>query len=163
VDRCVTGQCYWALLHLVVVVTGICGALEATAGEATKAGYIDWCQRVFPPAPPAPLRAEAGDVQHQLLGRRVEPDAVPVLVAPDLNALGLEPLHNRGGAHLLAADRCSSRLRVDQGHIGRRPTKSSGGRQAPEAAAADDHSWYVSRHREAPVSPNRTLGCPAGR
>jgi hypothetical protein len=67
-DRCVTGQCYWALLHLVVVVAGICGALEAAAGEATKAGYIDWYQRMFPPAPPAPLRAEAGDAQHQLLG-----------------------------------------------------------------------------------------------
>jgi len=26
----------------------------------------------------APLRAEAGDAQHQLLGRRVEPDTLPV-------------------------------------------------------------------------------------
>ena len=87
-DRCVTGQCYWALLHLVVVVADICGVLEA-AGEATKTGYIDWCQRMFPPAPTAPSRAEAGDAQHQLLGRRVEHDALPVLVAPDLNALCL--------------------------------------------------------------------------
>jgi hypothetical protein len=54
-DRCITGQCYWALLHLVVVVPDICGALEAANGEATKAGYIGWCQQMFPPAPPAPL------------------------------------------------------------------------------------------------------------
>jgi hypothetical protein len=54
-DRCVAGKCYWALLHLVVVVPDICGALEAADGAATRAGYIDWCQRMFPPAPPAPL------------------------------------------------------------------------------------------------------------
>jgi hypothetical protein len=54
-DRCVRQQCYWALLHLVVVIPDICGALEAVDGEATKAGYIDWCQRMFPPAPPAAL------------------------------------------------------------------------------------------------------------
>src|SRR2546425_4851783 len=33
----------------------ICGALEAVNGDATKAGYIDWCKRMFPPAPPAQL------------------------------------------------------------------------------------------------------------
>jgi len=54
-DRCVSQQCYWALLHLVVVIPDICGALEDVNGEATKAGYIDWCQRMLPPAPPAPL------------------------------------------------------------------------------------------------------------
>jgi hypothetical protein len=54
-DRCVTGQCYWALLHLAVVIPDICSALEAANGKATKAGYIDSCQRMFPPAPPAPL------------------------------------------------------------------------------------------------------------
>lgn len=54
-DRCVTSQCYWALLHLLVVVPDICGSLEAANGEATRAGYIGWCQRMFPPAPPAPL------------------------------------------------------------------------------------------------------------
>jgi hypothetical protein len=54
-DRCVTGQCYWALLHLVVVIPDICSALEAANSKATKAGYINWCQRMFPPGPPAPL------------------------------------------------------------------------------------------------------------
>jgi len=54
-DRCVQGKCYWALLHLAVVIPDICGALEAQNGEATKAGYVDWCGRMFPPSPPAPL------------------------------------------------------------------------------------------------------------
>src|SRR2546426_825792 len=54
-DRCATAKCYWALLHLTVVIPDICGALEAANGEATKTAYIDWCRRFFPPAPPAPL------------------------------------------------------------------------------------------------------------
>ena len=54
-ERCEQNGCYWALLHLVVVIPDICGALEAPRGEATKAGYVDWCKRMLPPAPPAPL------------------------------------------------------------------------------------------------------------
>ncbi len=57
-ERCERSGCYWALLHLVVVIPDICGALEAPTGEATKAGYVDWCRRMLPPAPPAPLTPE---------------------------------------------------------------------------------------------------------
>ena len=54
-ERCERSGCYWALLHLVVVIPDICGALEAPNGEATKAAYVDWCKRMLPQAPPAPL------------------------------------------------------------------------------------------------------------
>jgi hypothetical protein len=53
-DRCERSGCYWALLHLVVVIPDICGALEAANGEATKAAYVDWCKRMLPSAS-APL------------------------------------------------------------------------------------------------------------
>ena len=54
-ERCERSGCYWALLHLIVVIPDVCGALEAPSGEATKAAYVDWCRRTLPPAPPAPL------------------------------------------------------------------------------------------------------------
>jgi hypothetical protein len=57
-ERCEKSACYWALLHLVVVIPDICGALEAANGEATKAGYVDWCRRMLPPSPPAALTAD---------------------------------------------------------------------------------------------------------
>ncbi len=44
-------QALWALLHLVVVIPDICGALETPGGQATKAAYVDWCKRMLPPAP----------------------------------------------------------------------------------------------------------------
>lgn len=54
-ERCEKSACYWALLHLVVVIPDICGALEAPCGEATKAGDVDWCKRMLPPEPSSPL------------------------------------------------------------------------------------------------------------
>jgi hypothetical protein len=57
-DCCVQGKCFWALLHLVVVIPDICGALEAPSGEATKSSYVDWCRRMFPPVPPVALAPE---------------------------------------------------------------------------------------------------------
>src|SRR6185312_13789342 len=41
-ERCDKAGCYWALLHLVVVIPDICGALETPGGEATKAACVDW-------------------------------------------------------------------------------------------------------------------------
>jgi hypothetical protein len=57
-ERCEKAACYWALLHLVVVIPDICGALETPSGEATKAAYVDWCKRMLPPSPPEPLTPE---------------------------------------------------------------------------------------------------------
>jgi hypothetical protein len=44
-NRCEKGGCYWALLHLAVVLPDICGALEADDGEAKPERYQDWCGR----------------------------------------------------------------------------------------------------------------------
>jgi hypothetical protein len=44
-DRCVDGKCYWALLHLVVVLPDICSALEAGNGEASGKQYKVWANR----------------------------------------------------------------------------------------------------------------------
>lgn len=45
IDRCVNGKCYWALLHLVIVLPDICGALESENGEATSKRYKTWAER----------------------------------------------------------------------------------------------------------------------
>ncbi len=44
-DRCVTAKCYWALLHMVVVMPDICAALESDDGEADDGRYRNWCKR----------------------------------------------------------------------------------------------------------------------
>jgi hypothetical protein len=56
--RCIEAKAYWALLHLVVVVPDICGALENEDGRASRDRYISWCRAMFPPSPPAPLTPE---------------------------------------------------------------------------------------------------------
>lgn len=47
-DRCEKANCYWALLHLAVILPDVCGALEF--GSATKSGkrHTDWCAADFP-------------------------------------------------------------------------------------------------------------------
>ncbi len=47
IERCRKGHCYWALLHLLVILPDICAALESNIGKATGARYIDWCNRYF--------------------------------------------------------------------------------------------------------------------
>ena len=37
-------KCYWALLHLVVVLPHICSGLESPDGESHGNGYKDWCR-----------------------------------------------------------------------------------------------------------------------
>src|SRR5437773_5340556 len=52
-DRCVTASCYWALLHMVVVLPDICAALEHDKGDTTgDTGrcYEDWCSRYWSPS-----------------------------------------------------------------------------------------------------------------
>ena len=46
-DKCERAQCYWALLHLVMVMPDICTALEHPLGNTTgEAGqrYAEWCR-----------------------------------------------------------------------------------------------------------------------
>jgi len=47
-ERCKKGHCYWALLHLLVILPDICAALETDDGEAGNGGpYRKWCKRHF--------------------------------------------------------------------------------------------------------------------
>jgi hypothetical protein len=64
-ESCENAGCYWALLHLTVILPDVCGALEF--GSMSKVGtrYIDWCAAKLPtiehadaPRPlPDPMRA----------------------------------------------------------------------------------------------------------
>lgn len=45
IDNCIAGKCYWSLLHLLLVIPDICGALESPTGQATPARYESWCER----------------------------------------------------------------------------------------------------------------------
>jgi len=50
-DKCLNAECFWALLHIVVVLPDICAALEHPKGDTTgEAGrcYEDWCSRYWP-------------------------------------------------------------------------------------------------------------------
>jgi hypothetical protein len=49
IDRCRQAGGYWALLHVVVALPDICGALESENGWATQAKYADWCARYWCP------------------------------------------------------------------------------------------------------------------
>lgn len=42
-DKCEEHKCYWALLHLVVILPDICGALESSDGIAKSKRYKKWC------------------------------------------------------------------------------------------------------------------------
>jgi hypothetical protein len=45
VARCIAGRCYWALLHLTVVLPDVCAALQAPDGATTRTRYIEWVRR----------------------------------------------------------------------------------------------------------------------
>ena len=53
--RCTDEGCWWALLHLVLVIPDICGALEADDGQSSGAKYQDWCRRCLPTHPLGPI------------------------------------------------------------------------------------------------------------
>ena len=44
-DRCVRQGCYWALLHLSIVLPDICAALESEDGEGKPNKFKNWCKR----------------------------------------------------------------------------------------------------------------------
>ncbi len=48
IERCVRNKCYWALLHLLVILPDICAALQADDGEADDGRYRNWCKQYFP-------------------------------------------------------------------------------------------------------------------
>lgn len=45
IDRCVTGKCYWALLHLLLVLPDVCAAMETDDGTTKGERYQGWCER----------------------------------------------------------------------------------------------------------------------
>jgi hypothetical protein len=49
IDRCRQAGAYWALLHVVVALPDICGALESDNGWATGEKHIEWCARYWRP------------------------------------------------------------------------------------------------------------------
>src|SRR5262245_45193585 len=44
-DNCEKNKCYWALLHLVVILPDICAALETNNGETDGDKYQKWCEK----------------------------------------------------------------------------------------------------------------------
>jgi len=47
IDRCLTRECYWSLVHLLVVLPAVCAALETPGGDAGQNEYTNWCRRYF--------------------------------------------------------------------------------------------------------------------
>ena len=45
IQRLISAENHWALVHLVVILPDICGALESATGEATKARYVNWANQ----------------------------------------------------------------------------------------------------------------------
>lgn len=43
--RCIDGKCYWALLHIVLVLPDVCAAMETDNGDAATPKYLNWCKR----------------------------------------------------------------------------------------------------------------------
>jgi hypothetical protein len=46
-QRCEDQKCYWALLHLLLVIPDVCGALE-NPSEGSGDRYIRWCRQNMP-------------------------------------------------------------------------------------------------------------------
>jgi hypothetical protein len=46
-DRCEKATCFWALLHLAVIMPDVCGALEFGASTGIGKRYRDWCAANF--------------------------------------------------------------------------------------------------------------------
>ncbi len=45
VKLCIRRRCWWALLHVLVVLPDICAAMESDDGRASARRYRDWCNR----------------------------------------------------------------------------------------------------------------------
>src|SRR5262249_51229279 len=47
IDRCLAKQCYWSLVHLLVVLPAVCAAMETASGNSSGNDYRNWCRRYF--------------------------------------------------------------------------------------------------------------------
>ena len=47
IDRCEQAKCYWALLHLLLTIPDVCGALEKPKYEVVDR-YVKWCEENMP-------------------------------------------------------------------------------------------------------------------
>jgi hypothetical protein len=59
IENCAAAKCYWALLHLVVVIPDICAALEHPTGDTTgESGprYESWCTAYWPSKAVSPAK-----------------------------------------------------------------------------------------------------------
>lgn len=65
IDECAKAKCYWALLHLVVVLPDICAALETDTGRARPALYRRWCENYL--KDPALSGAERYEIRCKVL------------------------------------------------------------------------------------------------
>ncbi|MEI8014212.1 MAG: hypothetical protein WCH20_05170 [Nitrospira sp.] len=45
IERCVQSKCYWALLHIVLVLPDVCAAMETDDGTTGGKEYRGWCER----------------------------------------------------------------------------------------------------------------------
>lgn len=45
IERCVQGKCYWALLHVVLVLPDVCAAMETDSGTTEGKLYRQWCEK----------------------------------------------------------------------------------------------------------------------
>ena len=50
IDRCLGRECYWALLHVLLVLPDICSSLEAPSEKVGKR-YTNWCAENMPSNP----------------------------------------------------------------------------------------------------------------
>lgn len=66
-EKCRAHGCFWALLHLVIVMPDIYSALETPSGEATGRTYRQWAKRYLEPEEPNLMAREWWDVRCALL------------------------------------------------------------------------------------------------
>jgi hypothetical protein len=45
--RCEAAQCYWALVHLLMIMPDVCAALESVDGRTSEKRYRAWCESFF--------------------------------------------------------------------------------------------------------------------
>ncbi len=48
IERCLETKCHWALLHVLLALPDVCGALEASPGAEVGDRYVDWCAKHLP-------------------------------------------------------------------------------------------------------------------
>jgi hypothetical protein len=44
-EDCAAHGCFWALLHVVMVMPDVCSALESETNESSGKRHVQWCER----------------------------------------------------------------------------------------------------------------------